>query len=190
MNVTNIFNEQSVVYNNDSFLHTAWKPILYKDSTVAAGTGKWFNRKFFHEHLLQVNKPGFNLNGDLIFDEYIGKSSRFVETPMLNTRGYEVTGNISDKFYFETSFYENQGRFGGYVDSFIRTRGVIPGQNGFKNIGDGKGFDFSYSSSRLVYLAGKHVMFDLGYGKNFIGDGYRSLLLLTGRLIIRTCTRP
>lgn len=177
LNVTNIFNEQAIVYNNDSFLHTAWKPILYKDSTVAAGTNKWFNRKFFHEHLLQVNKPGFNLNGDLIFDEYIGNSSRFVETPMLNTRGYEVTGNISDKFYFETSFYENQGRFGGYVDSFIRRKGVIPGQNGYKNIGDGKGFDFSYSSSRLVYLAGKHVMFDLGYGKNFIGDGYRSILL-------------
>ena len=108
LNVTNIFNEQSVVYNNDDFLHTAWKPILYKDSTVAAGTGKWFNRKFFHEHLLQVNKPGFNLNGDLIFDEYIGKSSRFVETPMLNTRGYEVTGNISDKFYFETSFMKTR----------------------------------------------------------------------------------
>src|SRR6478609_84688 len=58
LNVTNIFNEQTVVYNNDSFLHTAWKPVLYRDSTVAAGTGKWFNRKFFHEHLLQVNKPG------------------------------------------------------------------------------------------------------------------------------------
>ena len=76
----------------------------------------------------------------------------------------------------------------GYVDSFIRTRVFIPGQNGFKNIGDGKGFDFSYSSSRLVYLAGKHVMFDLGYERILLETVTGRCCFLTGRLIIRTCT--
>lgn len=175
--VTNMYNEQRTVYNNDTFLHTSWKPIVFTDTMRPASSGKWFHRKFFQEHLVQVKQPGFNLNADIIFDEYIGKSKRYVETPMMNTRGYEVSGNISDKFYFETSFYENQGRFGGYVDSFIRKSKVIPGQNGYKNVGDGQGFDFSYSSSKLVYVPSKHFLFDLGYGKNFIGDGYRSVLL-------------
>jgi hypothetical protein len=184
---TNIYNEQQIIYNNDSVLHTAWKPVIYADTTRISTAGSWFQRKFFHEHLLEVKHSDFDINADIIFDEYIGYSKRSIPTiissdktskvPMMNTRGYEISGNVSDKLYFETAFYENQGRFGGYVDSFIRQSRVIPGQGGFKNVGDGKGFDFSISNTRFVYMPGKHFMFDLGYSKNFIGDGYRSLLL-------------
>jgi len=177
LKLTNTYNEQQVIYNADSFMHTAWKPLLYKDSAAATGTGTWLHRKFFQEHLLQVHQQDFNINADLVFDEYIGNSKRAVTTPMMNTRGYEVSGNVSDKFYFQTAFYENQGRFGGYIDSFIRTVRVIPGQSPYKNVGDGKGFDFSISEAKLLYKPSRHFMFDLGYGKNFIGDGYRSVLL-------------
>ena len=191
LRTTNTYNEQQVVYDNDSMMHTAWKPVLYNDTTIKRGTGTWFHRKFFQEHLLQIREGKFNLNADLIFDEYIGYSKREIPTghragissdsithvPMMNTRGFEVSGNFSDKFYFETAFYESQGRFGGYVDSSVRKYRVVPGQGGWKNVGDGKGFDFSSSASRLVYMPGKHFTFDLGYGKNFIGDGYRSLVL-------------
>ncbi|HEY6977268.1 MAG TPA: hypothetical protein VH396_13320 [Chitinophagaceae bacterium] len=183
---SNIYNEQQVIYNNDTLLHTAWRPIIYTD-TPRASSGSWFHRKFFQEHLLEVKQPKFNINADVIFDEYIGYSKRPIPTviqsdehthvPMMNTRGVEISGNFSDKFYFESAFYENQGRFGGYVDSFIRQRLVIPGQGAYKNVGDGKGFDFSASTTRLVFMPNKHFAFDLGYGKNFIGDGYRSLLL-------------
>lgn len=189
LQITNSFIEQQVVYNNDSMLHTAWKPLLYVD-TVKRGYGSWLHRKFFQEHLLQLNEKDFNLNADIIFDEYIGYSKRPIKpvpingvtkdpnnVPMMNTRGFEVSGNISDKFYFESAFYENQGRFGGYIDSFIRSSRVVPGQSAYKNVGDGLGFDFSNSEARLMYMPSKHFLFDLGYGKNFIGDGYRSMLL-------------
>jgi len=188
--ITNSYNEQQVIYNNDTMLHTAWKPLLYIDTSASKGTGSWFHRKFLQEHLLQLRQKDFNLNADLIFDEYIGYSKRPIKpvpingvtkepsnVPMMNTRGYEVSGNISDKFYFETAAYENQGRFGGYIDSFIRNNKVIPGQSVYKNVGDGLGFDFSISEAKLMYQPSKHFLFDLGYGKNFIGDGYRSMLL-------------
>lgn len=190
MLLTNSYNEQQIGYNNDSILHTSWKPLLYTDSSaVIASGGSWFNRKFFKEHLVQVKQKDFNLNFDLIFDEYIGYTKRQIKpaqvgnrppktsnTPMMNTRGYELSGNVSDKFYFETAFYENQGRFGGYIDSFIRLNRVVPGQGVYKNVGDGLGFDFSVSEARLMYKPSRYFLFDLGYGKNFIGDGYRSLL--------------
>ena len=183
---SNIYNEQQIIYDNDTMLHTAWKPIIYAD-TPRVSSGSWFHRKFFQEHLLEVKQPNFNINADVIFDECIGYSKRPIPTiipsdetthvPSMNTRGFEISGNFSDKFYFESAFYENQGRFGGYVDSFIRQRLVIPGQGAYKNVGDGKGFDFSAASTRLVFMPNKHFSFDLGYGKNFIGDGYRSMLL-------------
>ncbi|HVX52411.1 MAG TPA: hypothetical protein VHB48_19790 [Chitinophagaceae bacterium] len=176
------------IYSDETVMHTVWKPLIYADSLLPDTKNyPWAKRKFFLEHLMQVQQKGFNIYGDVIVDERIGKSRRYdkmigskeinVKTPGVDTRGYEVSGSIGNKIYFETNFYENQGKFGGYVDSFIRASGVIPGQANYKNNGDGGGFDFSYSSARLTYIPSNHLLFDLGYGKNFIGDGYRSLLL-------------
>ena len=187
LRVTNSFNQQSVLYNTDTFAHTAWKPVLYIDSTYIKSNRSWLHRKFFEEHLLQLQQSSFNIFADIIVDEYIGPGKRNIPTgptskgtsklTMMNTRGYEAGGNIGNKFYFETAVYENQGRFPGYVDSFIRSKGVVPYQNKYKNVGDGKGFDFTYSSARLIYTPNKYLLFDLGFNNNFIGDGYRSLLL-------------
>ncbi len=190
LQVTNSFTQQSVLYNSDTFSHTAWKPVLYTDSTYHKSNQSWLYRKFFEEHLLQIQQPNFNIFGDALLDEYIGASKRGVPTKTLrnqqgadqsksvymNTRGYDFSGNIGNKFYFQTDFYENQGRFPGYVDSIIRNSGVIPYQNSFKTLNN-KGFDFSYSTAKLVYTPNKYLLFNLGYGTNFIGDGYRSLLL-------------
>ncbi|HWB25183.1 MAG TPA: hypothetical protein VG738_06875 [Chitinophagaceae bacterium] len=187
MSVYNSFDTYKL-YNNDSAAHTAWKPLVYTDTLLPdTHNNPWVKRKFLMEHLLQVQEKGFNLYGDIIVDEYIGKSKRYdkkigskeinVKTPSMDTRGFELHGNVSNKFFFETNFYENQGKFGGYIDSFVRANHIIPGQDNFKNNGDGSGFDFSSSSAKITYIPSSHLLFDLGYGKNFIGDGYRSLLL-------------
>ena len=190
-NVTFIKSEQFYIdklYRRDTIAHTAWKPVLLTDSAMQPTGDSWLKRKFFQEHLLSVQQPGFNIYADILVDEHIGYDTRESDppnaskqtynVPMLNTRGYEVSGNVGTKFYFETAFYENQGRFPAYVDSFIRKTKVIPHQANYKNaLGDGPGFDFNYSTARLVYLPNKHLLFDLGYNNNFIGDGYRSLLL-------------
>src|SRR3954452_19835670 len=175
------------LYTDTSIVHTAWKPMLYLDTVSPPSTRSWFYRKVFNEHLLSVQQPNYTIYGDIILDEYIGYDSRAIKAnngskdnyhiPMMNTRGYEVSGSIGKSFYFETNFYENQGRFGAYVDSFIRRYKIIPRQAMFKNIGDGLGFDFNYSNGRLIYTPNKHLLFDVGYSRNFVGDGYRSLLL-------------
>jgi len=176
------------LYNNDTIAHTVWKPVIYTDAPVKEDRSQpWLKRKFFQEHLLQVQNTDINIYGDIVIDEVIGKSNRYakmigakkinVKTPGVDTRGFEVSGNVGSKIYFETNFYENQGKFGGYIDSFVRKYGVIPGQASYKNIGDGSSFDFSASSARLTYIPNSNLLFDLGYGKNFIGDGYRSLLM-------------
>ncbi|MBV9961204.1 MAG: hypothetical protein JO072_03060 [Parafilimonas sp.] len=190
LNVTNSYTQQSVLYNSDTFAHTAWKPVVYTNSAYQKADRSWLHRKFFEEHLLQVQQPGFNIFGDFVFDEDAGATKRAVPTisssnqnhdgttkfNYINTRGYFFGGNVGDKFYFETDFYENQASFAGYVDSFIRKTGVIPFQNSYKNL-KAKGFDYSYSTAKLVYTPNKYLLFNLGYGTNFIGDGYRSLLL-------------
>ncbi|WP_153800339.1 hypothetical protein [Foetidibacter luteolus] len=184
----NTYNSWTIhqLYKQDSIVFTTWKPILYIDTAAQHFEGSWAKRKLFHEHLLILQKPGFNIYGDIISDTYIGSSNRTIPTsngkrssknPSMNSRGYRIFGNAGTKLWFETEFYENQGKFPAYVDSIIRRNRSVPGQPLYKNVGDAQGIDYNYSTARLVYMPNEHFLFDLGYGKNFIGDGYRSLML-------------
>lgn len=162
--------------------HTALNPILHEDSsTLYTSTDSvrrgWLHRKFFKEHLFDFRNPDFNVFIDFLPDFQIGKSNQN-KTTWLNTRGARLQANIGKNFYFETSFYENQGVFPVYIDSFVRKRRNIPGQGEIKYSDIiGKGYDFSYVNALLSYKSGKYLNFTLGYGTNSIGDGYRSLLL-------------
>ncbi|WP_341842499.1 hypothetical protein [Chitinophaga caseinilytica] len=90
----------------------------------------------------------------------------------------KVQGNIGRNFYFESSFYENQGVFPRYLDSFVNRHRVLPGQGMIKyNDKIGKTYDFSYVNALISYTPSKYVNFTLGYGTNSFGDGYRSMIL-------------
>src|SRR3569623_60356 len=84
---SNAWNEASI-YSNDTITHTVWKPILFTDTLIGKNTNeKWFKRKFFQEHLLQVEDGDINLYGDIVVDEYIGHSNRydkFIDTKEVN----------------------------------------------------------------------------------------------------------
>src|SRR3954454_2946463 len=108
---TNLYSQSSALrlYNNwninklyidSSTVHTIWKPLLYQDTIIPPTKRSWLHRKFFEEHLLNVQQPNFTIYGDIIIDEYIGYDSRPIKAsngsednyhvPMMNTRGYEV----------------------------------------------------------------------------------------------------
>lgn len=166
----------------DSFNHhTALKTILHTDTSALYAQDSvrrsWIHRKLFQEHLFEFREPDFNVFIDFLPDFQIGKSSRD-KTLWLNTRGVRIQSNIGSKFYFESSFYENQGMFPAYIDTFVRYHRVIPGQGMIKNNDIvGKRYDFAYVNALLSYTPSKYVNFTLGYGTNSYGDGYRSLIL-------------
>lgn len=162
--------------------HTALKTILHKDTsalykddnTVKRGL---VARKLFKEHLLEFREPDYNVFIDFLPDFQIGKSNRD-KNLWLNTRGVRIQANIGENFYFESSFFENQGVFPVYLDSFASKRRIIPGQGEIKfNKGLGKAYDFAYVNAMLSYTPNKYLNFTLGYGNNSFGDGYRSLIL-------------
>jgi hypothetical protein len=137
----------------------------------------WLFRKLFREHLVQVNQDDYTFYASILPDLQIGHSSVNGNT-WLNTRGVIAGGTIGRNLTFRAEFYENQAKYPGYIDAFGRANQIIPGQGEWKAYGNGnKYFDFAYSSALIDYKAGKHFNFQLGYDKNFIGDGYRSMLL-------------
>jgi hypothetical protein len=136
----------------------------------------WAHRVIFQQHLLEFKGDDYEFYASFLPDFLVGNSNRN-NTTWLNTRGAVAGGKIGNNLTFYTEFYENQGKFPGYQDEYGRATHIVPGQGEWKDYSDGKAFDFAYASALINYKAGRHFNFQLGYDKNFIGDGYRSMLL-------------
>ncbi|HQV99139.1 MAG TPA: hypothetical protein PLI47_00150 [Bacteroidia bacterium] len=139
-------------------------------------TRTWVGRKLFKEHLLFVDEDDIVLSVDPVFNLQYGKEQQSSPSYFVNTRGLLVQGNVKDKFYFYTGFHENQARYVPYIDSTVHTTLVVPGQ-GIVKFNPEQVFDFSQSIGGIGYILNKHFDFLFAQDKNFIGDGYRSLLL-------------
>lgn len=179
-------------FNNNS--HTSFLPInnslidtlISEDSNYLININKeekrdrsWLMRKMFYENLLIVDTGNFYLTVDPLFNIEMGKDieDESGKTLYKNTRGVIVRANVGEKFSFETSLYENQMVLPGYLTDYTNSTGVIPGQGRWKAFKTNQGYDFASASANVSYSPAKFINFQLGTGKNFIGDGYRSLLL-------------
>ncbi|CAM4109384.1 hypothetical protein SAMN06265348_103336 [Pedobacter westerhofensis] len=177
------------VYDVNSKFHSSIKG-YYSDDTTLVGRYQelmnegvdsvnhrtWLRRKFTQEHLLQWKDDDYNVYADFLPDLTIGKDFKDNRNTWLNTRGFQFGGNVGKKFSFYTSAYENQAQFSNYYTNFIEKNEVVPGQAGGEKL-DRKTKDYTYATALISYTANKHLNLALGYDKNFIGDGYRSILL-------------
>lgn len=134
-------------------------------------------RKLFREHLLEIRGEDYQISVDPVVDFTMGYTSETdtSRATYINARGIQVDGYFGKGFSFQSRFVETQAEYPGYVDSAIRATSVVPGGGRTKKLYGG--FDFGVSSGSVSYALPKYFSFQLGYDKNFIGDGYRSLLL-------------
>lgn len=137
----------------------------------------WFSRKLKQEHFVQVKKEDFYLAIDPAVDIYayrdLYNDTAFFYT---NTRGLYVEGALGKRMAFYSSFYESQSFFPDYINRFATQTKVAPGMGRHKPFKT-KGYDYAIASGVLSLDLTKHINIQGGQGKNFIGDGHRSLLL-------------
>ncbi|WP_129715294.1 gliding motility protein RemB [Pedobacter sp. SYP-B3415] len=179
------------VYNVNSRMHSSIRAYFVDDSllrptydslmrygTDTLNRRSWVRRKLTEEHLVNAKGEDYTFFADFLPDFQIGYDLSQKSSTWLNTRGFQLGGTVGEKFSFYTSGFENQGRFANYYSRFVEENQVVPGQNG-GSIGklDGATKDWSYVSALVSYTPNKHLNLALGYDKNFIGDGYRSMLL-------------
>lgn len=178
----------SKAYDVDSNFHTSIYPVMPNDGryklldslsrlTIDTTHKSWVYRKLFNEHLVEIEKEDYSVYIDFLPDFQVGKDFSGKTNTWLNTRGFQIQGNIGKKFSFYTSAYENQSRFPNYLTSFINRTMVIPGQVNDKFGPTRTTKDWAYATALLNYTPNKYFSFTLGQDKNFIGDGHRSMLL-------------
>ncbi|WP_162053681.1 hypothetical protein [Pontibacter pamirensis] len=93
----------------------------------------------------------------------------------INTRGVQVEGTIDEKFGYYAFIGETQARFPGYVMDRIQRDNVVPHETLWKDFKE-DAYDFGTARGYINYALSKHVEILLGHDRQFIGDGYRSLI--------------
>ncbi|HEY9170519.1 MAG TPA: gliding motility protein RemB [Lutibacter sp.] len=188
-----MYNAYDAYLNKADNSHTGVKPYLYNEvgeyvdldvlkNKVITPKSTWFGRKLLNEHMAYVQGKDFWFTFNPMVDLQLGKDSDDVNT-YNNTRAIQINGGIGKKLNFSTSFYESQGRFANYVNEYaesIKPAGgnpaIIPGRGIAKGFNE-DAYDYPVAEAYISYTPSNHFNFQFGNGKNFIGDGYRSLFL-------------
>lgn len=162
-------------YSDDTTLVNRYNDLM-KMGVDSLNRRSWVRRKLTQEHLLNFKDDDYSVYADFLPDLQVGRDFKDKKNTWLNTRGFHVGGNVGKQFSFYASAYENQGVFANYYTDFVNKNQVIPGQAGGSKLGNTTK-DYSYATALISYTPNKHLNLALGYDKNFIGDGYRSMLL-------------
>jgi len=137
----------------------------------------WFLRKLKQESLIRIDTGEFKLSIDPLYDFYVTDLSNSAGDRVLtNGRGVLVRGSIGPKFSFYSSFNENQSFFPDYLGNYVSYYGMVPGSGRVKPFKT-TGYDYAMANGYLSYSPFKNLHFLAGHYKQFIGEGYRSLLL-------------
>ena len=178
--------------------HTASKPYNYtevskyynlkEENQKLLKTKKgWWGKKIWNENLVEIQGEDYWFTLNPIFDLQLGKSDPSVSNyTYVNTRGIQFNGGLGKELNFTTTIYESQGRFADYFNRYAETLApdggdpaIIPGM-GIAKVFKSDAYDFPLAEANLAYTPSQFLNLNLGYGRNFMGDGYRSLLLSDG----------
>ncbi|HUH18731.1 gliding motility protein RemB [Albibacterium sp.] len=176
----------STQYSTETRQHTALKPFLidsimlpHYDSLMNLNVqtrDSWLGRKIYNEHLIESNTDNSHFYADILPDLTLGRDfAGGGKNTFLRSFGVQVGGDINDKFYYYVSAYNNRSIFPNYINAFIDQSEVVPGQT-YGDVGENVQ-NWNYFTAVTSYTPSKYLNISLAYDKNFIGDGYRSMLL-------------
>jgi hypothetical protein len=181
---------ENYLHQEHTDFHTSVKPyrrsevanVVNYDSVMAPlnfyNGSSWFMRKAFQEHFFVVKTDDFSLRVDPIVDFRLGVDDHNGnrKRTFTNVRGVWVTSEIGRQVTFQTGFAESQARFPTYVNAWIDSTGVVPG-NGIRRPFRDVDHDYQYAFGSVSYTPSKYFNFSLGQDRNFFGEGHRSVFL-------------
>ena len=174
--------------------HTASKPYTYAEvakyynmkevnEQLKKKASGWWARKLWNENTVEIQGEDYWFTLNPIFDLQLGKASQTENSyTYVNTRALNFRGGLGEQLNFTTTVFESQGRFADYYNQYaesIKPSGgnpaIIPGIGIAKRFKD-DAYDFPLAEANITFTPNRFIDLQLGYGRNFIGDGYRSLL--------------
>ena len=164
------------IHQKGNNLHTSIKPYNFQDiqGQIPSNEFKSFN------FIKKSSKDSLNK-----------KRNSFIISPYLYlASGYEIKKNknnletgiglstevlLGKNFAFQADYISTNSSYNSYLDSVINEKRIIPGAN--YSYGTKSGWCSMDLNFNLSYNISKYFNVQAGKGKNFFGEGYRSLLL-------------
>jgi hypothetical protein len=168
----NYYYADNLIYNDSLANDSNYKQRVYGYSK------KPILRHFYKTkaNLLEAHTDGFDVYINPVLGFEYGKQQDFDQKIFRNTRGFEIRGQISHKLGFYTYFTENQAGFPTYIKSYIKKNGSVPDVGLWKDFKKSY-YDFLNSRGYITFSPIKNIHMQFGNDKNFIGSGFRSMLL-------------
>ncbi|MBL7711282.1 MAG: hypothetical protein JNL13_02410 [Chitinophagaceae bacterium] len=130
-----------------------------------------YTRNFF----LAVNPV---ISAQVMREQYTTGTVTKNDNLFASSRGVELRGHIANKIGFYTYVTDNQEQPNAYVADWIMKNQAVPGADYFQNNPGSKTYDYIQARGYIDFaIVKKYVTATMGYDKNFIGDGIRSLFL-------------
>ncbi len=180
----------SSVYSISSNIHTSSLPLELSRLNFSSGydslllmqrdyryeSSSWLERIIFSEHLAEVHHDEYKISFDFLPDVGIGRDITNGKQSWLNVRAFQIDASIGNTFSIRMQYFESLAKFPSYISDFVKKNNVIPGQ-GYKRVDSPDVYDYSHAFGSFIYSPSKYLTLQAGHDKNFIGDGYRSMLL-------------
>jgi len=109
-----------------------------------------------------------------LIDVGVGYSSQANEVYNAGA-GFATQIRYGKKWSLYADFQGGVERAPGYVQDFVDSLGIIPSRG--RNLGKDEQLAFLMPTARLNFEASEYFNFELGYARNFIGQGHRSTFL-------------
>jgi len=93
-----------------------------------------------------------------------------------NSRGIEIRGSIDRKVAFYTYMTTTQTIFPTWIKDYIEHSGAVPGEGFWKRF-EGEGYGYFSAMGHVSFNLTKHIEAQVGHDRNFVGEGYRSMIL-------------
>lgn len=166
----NVFTSRADQFNYDYFQNDNWE----WSRPASSNSKKPILKKLYQKKsdFTFVDLPEFDLHVSPVLYVGFGTDSRTNQLASINTRGVEIRGMIDRKIGFYTFLTDNQMILPSYVGD-VSTG--VPHEGFFKQFKT-TGVDFFQARAYIDFNITKHIYFQFGHDRTFIGNGYRSLI--------------
>ena len=157
---------------------------LIKDNILFASNSENYYRKqpilkYFYKQesaAILVDEDNFKLVVNPLMGFAGGQDLHDSLISYRNSRGIDVRGSIGNKVGFYSSIIENQVQYPKFTRNQIAETGVVNGTTLSKSFGDAAE-DFFNARGYFTFSPIEEIGVQFGHDNNFIGNGYRSLIL-------------
>ncbi|HWB25184.1 MAG TPA: hypothetical protein VG738_06880 [Chitinophagaceae bacterium] len=139
--------------------------------------GGYFFKQLSTNNWVQANGNNSIFALDPYINAAFGKSKEQSNALYEISAGLRLQGTVNDKISYGLGYVYTNSKFPNYLNTYLASNqgyGLGMAKGTLQNNG---AYSFSNITGYFTYIPNRHFLVSIGNGKNFIGDGYRSLIL-------------